>query len=88
MPDSQTQSNCKLWKKSVTEVTHDNSDLKKEMEEHEENWKDQLSDLQKKLDSTTAELSHLKKMINFMVASLVGKYFYCNSGLMKPRSSC
>ena len=60
---------------SVTELTQENSDLKKDLKESEENWKAQISDLQKKLDSVTAELTRLKKMVTSMVASLVGKNY-------------
>ena len=58
----------------ITVLTQENSDLKRDMQEHEDNFNEQLSTLQKKLESATSELSHLKKMITAMVASLVGKH--------------
>ena len=61
-------------KEKVTVLTQENSDLKRDMQEHEENFHEQLSTLQKKLESATNELSHLKKMITAMVASLVGEH--------------
>ena len=77
----QSESNARLTdvehlqtlENSVTKLTQENSDLKKDLKESEENWKAQISDLQKKLDSVTAELTRLKKMVTSMVASLVGK---------------
>ena len=58
----------------ITALTQENSDLKRDMQEHEENFQEQLSNLQQKLDATTSELTRLKKVINAMVASLVGKH--------------
>jgi len=58
----------------ITALKAENSDLKRDMQEHEENFQEQLTNLQQKLDATTSELSRLKKMINAMVASLVGKH--------------
>ena len=57
----------------ITALTQENSELKRDMQEHEENFQEQLSNLQQKLDATSNELTRLKKMINAMVASLVGK---------------
>ena len=60
--------------KNVTELTQENSDLKKELDDHEEHWKKQHANLQKQLDSVTNELTRLKKMVTSMVSSLVGKH--------------
>jgi chromosome segregation ATPase len=58
----------------IAALTQENADLKRDMQEHEENFQEQLTNLQQKFDATTSELSRLKKMINAMVASLVGKH--------------
>ena len=58
----------------VTVLTQENSDLKRDMQEHEENFQEQLNTLQKQLNDTTSELTRLKQMISYMVSSLVGKF--------------
>ena len=59
---------------TITALTQENSDLKRDMQEHEENFQEQLTNLQQKLNTATNELTRLKKMITAMVASLVGKH--------------
>ena len=58
----------------ITALTQENSDLKRDMQEHDEKFQEQLTSLQQKLNTATSELTRLKKMITAMVASLVGKH--------------
>ena len=59
----------------ITALTQENSDLKKDMLENEENFQEQQETLQKQLDETNNELTRLKRMITSMVESLVGKHY-------------
>ena len=59
----------------ITALTQENSDLKKDMQENEENFQEQQETLQKQLDDTTNELTRLKRMIISMVESLVGEHY-------------
>ena len=67
----------------ISALTQENAELKRDMQEHEENFQEQLTALQQKLDEATGELTRLKKMITSMVASLVGK-----QKILKPGQSC
>ena len=67
------QEKLKSLKLSVNNLTQENTELKTEMQDHEENFKEQHNTLQKQLNDVTSELARLKKMITAMIASLVGK---------------
>ena len=56
-----------------TELTQQLTDQKKDMEQQEAHWKEQIEAMQIQLNSVTDELTRLKGTITALVGSIVGK---------------
>ena len=55
------------------EITQQLTDQKKDFEQQEAHWKEQIEAMQTQLNSTTDELTRLKATITTRVGSIVGK---------------
>ena len=59
------------------ELTQQLTDQKKDFEQQEAHWKEQIEAMQTQLNSTTDELTRIKATITALVGSIVGKPQSC-----------
>ena len=71
---SETRLKAEAQETSLTEVKEENMSLKKDMEEHEENWKNRVETAEKKLAEIEKIFNSFKQLLTDIVAAVWGKF--------------